>query len=214
MAAIYLQTEAIPDQQAYPCCLRSLKKYASEHGGEYLGISVNDKRPYLILGTNVTPLTTPTRAKKIEGQNGMWHNLSVALPDVTLAGLDFVDSAVLGTLAKSSETLFGMEMTVAQLLKAKYYILLVYRKEDSDLEPLFTGKVTEECIIVDKDNQPMPKDSTINPGSKIRVVVAISSLFLIKWPILNPRRSKVRQSVQAHYQGGQDTAAARRRSRG
>ena len=68
-------------------------------------------------------------------------------------------------------------MTVAQLLKAKYYIPLVYRKEDSDLEPLFSGKVTDECLIVDKDNQPMPKDSTINPGSKIRVVVAISSLF-------------------------------------
>ena len=88
-----------------------------------------------------------------------------------------MDSAILGTLAKSSETLFGMEMTVAQLLKAKYYIPLVYRKEDSDLEPLFSGKVTEECTIVDKDNQPMPKDATINPGSKIRVVVAISNLF-------------------------------------
>ena len=177
MAAIYLQTEAIPDQQAYPWCLRSLKKYASEHGGKYLGISVNNKRAHLILGTNVTPLTTPTGVKKIEGQNGTWHNLSVALPPVTLAGLDFVDSAILGTLAKSSETLFGMEMTIAQLLKAKYYIPLVYRKEDSDLEPLFSGKVTEECTIVDKDNQPLPKDATINPGSKIRVVVAISSLF-------------------------------------
>ena len=77
---------------------------------------MNNKRPYLILGTNVTPLTTPTGVRKIEGRNGTWHNLSVALPD---AGLDFVDSAILGTLAKSSETLqlFGMEMTVAQLLK-------------------------------------------------------------------------------------------------
>ncbi len=65
---------------------------------------------------------TPTGVKKIEGQNGTWHNLSVALPEVTLAGLDFVDSAILGTLAKSSETLFGVEMTVAQLLKAKYYV--------------------------------------------------------------------------------------------
>ncbi len=116
--------------------------------------------------------------KKIEGQNGTWHNLSVALPDITLAGLDFVDSAILATLAKSSETLFGMEMTVAQLLKAKYYIPLVYRKEDSDLESLFSGKVTEECVIVDKENKPMPKDATINPGSKTRVVVAISSLFV------------------------------------
>ena len=68
-------------------------------------------------------------------------------------------------------------MTVAHLLKAKYYIPLVYRKEDSDLEPLFSGKVTDECVIVDKDNQPMPKDSTINLGSKIRTVVAIISLF-------------------------------------
>ena len=178
MAAIYLQTETIPDNQSYPWCLRSLKKYASEHGGKYLGVAVNNKRPYLILGTNVTPLTTPTGVKKIEGQNGTWHNLSVALPDITLAGLDFVDSAILATLAKSSETLFGMEMTVAQLLKAKYYIPLVYRKEDSDLESLFSGKVTEECVIVDKENKPMPKDATINPGSKTRVVVAISSLFV------------------------------------
>jgi len=53
----------------------------------------------------------------------------------------------------------------------------VYKKEDSDLEPLFSGKVTDDCVIVDKDNQPMPKDATINLGSKIRVVVAISSLF-------------------------------------
>ena len=66
--------------------------------------------------------------KKIEGQNGTWHNLSVALPAVALAGLDFVDSSILAALAKSSETLFGMEMTTAQLLKAKYYIPLVYRK--------------------------------------------------------------------------------------
>ena len=72
----------------------------------------------MILGTNVTPLTTPTGVKKIEGQNGTWHNLSVALPDEVLAGLDFVDTAILGTLAKSSEALFGMEMTVGQLLKA------------------------------------------------------------------------------------------------
>ncbi len=152
MAAIYLQTETVPKSQAYPWCLGSLKKYASEHGGKYLRVSVNNKRPYLILGTNVTPLTTPTGVKKTEGQNGTWQNLSVPLPDVTLAGLDLVDSAILSTLAKSSETLFGMEMTVAQLLKAKYYIPLVYRKENSDLEPLFSGKVTEECVIVDKDN--------------------------------------------------------------
>ena len=32
-------------------------------------------------------------------------------------------------------------------------------------------------MIVDKDNQPMPKDDAINPGGKIRVVVAMSSLF-------------------------------------
>ena len=113
------------------------------------------------LGTHVTPLTTPTGVKKIEGQNGTRHNLSVALPDVTLAGLYIVDTTILGTLAKSSETLFGMEMTVAQLLKAKYYIPLVYRKEDSDLEPLFSGKATDHCVIVDKDNQPMPKDATM-----------------------------------------------------
>ncbi len=113
MAAIYLQTEGITEHQPYPWCLTSLKKYASEHGLKYLGISVNNKRPYLILGTNVTPITTPTGVKKIEGQNGTWHNLSVALPEVVLARLDFVDSAILGTLAKSSETLFGMEMTVA-----------------------------------------------------------------------------------------------------
>lgn len=68
---------------------------------KYLGISVNNKRPYLILGTNVTPLTTPTGVKKIEGQNGTWHNLSVALPAVALAGLDFVDSSILAALAKS-----------------------------------------------------------------------------------------------------------------
>ena len=98
-------------------------------------------------------------------------------PTATLNGLDFVDSAILGTLEKSSETLFGMDMTVAQLLKVKYYIPLVYRKEDSDLEPLFSGKDTEECTIVDKDNQPLPKDTIINPGSKIRLGVAISSLF-------------------------------------
>ena len=201
-------------------CLRSLKKYASEHGGKYLGISVNKlvKRPYLILATNVTPLTTPAGVKTIEGPNGTWHNLSVALPDVTLVffqvyraklvpcdqcqrqllcplvtgsdsnihsilgsssastlsdslttQLNFVwlcrfvtidscishafvfcvssslsdsyglrlsvtsvsecdtggfrlrGTAILGTLAKSSETLFGMEMTVAQLLKAKVH---------------------------------------------------------------------------------------------
>ena len=54
---------------------------------------------------------------------------------------------------------------------------MVYRKGDSDLEPLFSGKGTDECVIVDKDNQPMPKDATINPDNKIRVVVAISSLF-------------------------------------
>lgn len=62
-------------------CLRSLKRYVSEHGGKYLGISVNNKlvkRPYLILGTNVTPLTTPSGVKTIEGPNGTWHNLSVA----------------------------------------------------------------------------------------------------------------------------------------
>lgn len=176
MASIFLQTETIQDP-AYPWCLRSLKKYASPHGGNYLGVSVNSKRPYLILGTNVTPLTTPTGVKKIEGQNGTWHNLSVALPEAVQAGLDFVDGAMLATLARSSEALFGMEMTVAQLLKAKYYIPLVYRKEDSDLEPLFSGKVTEECVVVDKDNKPLAHDVTVNPGSKVRVVVAIGSLF-------------------------------------
>ncbi|KAL0043400.1 hypothetical protein WJX79_003619 [Trebouxia sp. C0005] len=70
-----------------------------------------------------------------------------------------------------------MEMTVAQLLKAKYYIPLVYRKEDSDLEPLFSGKVTEECVVVDKDNKPLAHEVTVTPCSKVRVVVAIGSLF-------------------------------------
>ena len=108
-----------------------MDKYASPHGGNYLGASVNSKKPFLILGTNATPLTTPTGVKTIEGQNGTWHNLSVALPEVALTRLDAVDSALLASLEKASETLFGMQMTQAQLLKAKYYIptvFLLYRK--------------------------------------------------------------------------------------
>ncbi len=96
-----------------------------------MGASVNSKKPFLILGTNATPLTTPTGVKTIEGQNGTWHNLSVALPEVALTRLDAVDSALLASLEKASETLFGMQMTQAQLLKAKYYIptvFLLYRK--------------------------------------------------------------------------------------
>ncbi len=130
-----MQVENV-QSNAYPWCLRSLKKYASPHGGNYLGVSVNSKKPFLILGTNVTPLTTPTGVKKIEGQNGTWHNLSVALPDIAQTGLDFVDAQMLDTLSKSSEALFGMSMTRVQLLKAKYYIPIVYRKEDSDLEAI------------------------------------------------------------------------------
>ncbi len=91
-------------------------KYASPHGGNYKGVSVNIKKPFLILGTNVTPVTTPTGVKKIEGQNGTWHHL---LTDVALAGLDYVDGQILATLSKSSEALFGMSMTTQQLTEGK-----------------------------------------------------------------------------------------------
>lgn len=176
MATVFLQTETVPNSQAYQWSLRSLKKYVSPHAGNYLGIAVNNKKPCLILGTNVSPLTTPTGVKKIEGQNGTWHNLSVALPEATLVGLDFVDSAMLTTLAKSSEALFEMEMTVSKLLKAKYYIPLVYRKEDSDVEPLFSGKGTEECVMVDKDNKPLPADATAVPVHILTAVVTVPLL--------------------------------------
>ena len=59
--------------------MRSLKKLVTERGGSYIGVVVNNKKPFLILGTKETPVTTPTGVKKIDSPNGTWMNLSVAL---------------------------------------------------------------------------------------------------------------------------------------
>ncbi len=53
----------------------------------------------------------------------------------------------------------------------------MYRKEESDLEPLLSGKVTDDCHIVGKDNVPLTEDALVKPGSNIRVMIALGSLF-------------------------------------
>ena len=75
-----------------------------------------------------------------------------------------------------------MAITPEQLLKLKYYTPVVYKKEDSDLDPLLSGKVPDDCQVVDKDNHLLPvpiacQSELIKAGAKIRVIFSVGSLF-------------------------------------
>ena len=176
MGSVFLQAEDLPTTTPR-FLMRSTKKLVTERGGSYIGISVNSKKPFLILGTRETPVVTPTGVKKIDSPNGSWQNLSVALEPALEQAVAKVDEAILDTLSGASEMLFGMAITPTQLLKLKYYTPIIYKKEDSDLAPLLSGKVPDDCQVVGLDNLLVPKNVAILPGAKIRVIFSVGSLF-------------------------------------
>lgn len=185
MGSIFLQVEELKSPSlenptgAPPFLMRSMKKLVTDRGGAYIGVAVNGKKPFLILGTKDAPVMTPTGVKKIDSPNGEWMNLSISLDTHLQACLEAVDTSVLDTLSKASEMLFDIPNTPAQLLKLKYYNPIIYKKEDSDLDPLISGKVPDDCQIVGTDNNLLSGDKSelVKPGSKVRVVLSVGSLF-------------------------------------
>ncbi len=45
------------------------------------------------------------------------------------------------------------------------------------MKPLLSGKVGDDCQIVGVDNKPLAEGTVVKPGNKVRVVIAVGSLF-------------------------------------
>lgn len=172
--------ELLTGDGCYPISLRTLKKYTSKQDGstvgDYLPLAYEDSPFFLVMGAEVDPLVTPIGIKDHNG----WSGLSVVLKGASYDIFHNIDAAVLRLLAENSRALFGADFTSDQLDRMHYYSPLVYKKEDSDLDPLLSAKVNADVIVVDKDNFNLPCDKAsdlIKAGAEVRVLYHMPSLF-------------------------------------
>ena len=91
---------------------------------------------------------------------------------------------MLQELAYHSKELFGLECTSEMIMRLKYYLPLAYRKPDSDRAPLLGARMLSNTPIENKDGHVIVKDPSsidltevIPPGTKVQLLLSISSLF-------------------------------------
>lgn len=160
--------------------IRTLKKLKSEYGGNYLGVHYNQKRFFLVVGTKQALVTCPLGIKQFPG----WASISVALEWEVVNMIDALDKSMLQALSESSEELFGLKCTPDMVKRLKYYLLVAYRKPDSDRAPLLGARVLSSTPIEDKDGHLLVKDPSsidlteiVAPGCKVQILLSIRSLF-------------------------------------
>jgi len=102
-----------------------------------------------------------------------------------LPAINAIDERMRELLANNSEALFGMKCTPDMIAKYNFYTPLAYSKEDSSLAPLTGGKVVSSTIVENMLGHAMMKNpgtlanlsKAIPAGSKIRLVISLSSLY-------------------------------------
>lgn len=144
--------------------------------GSFLGMKFDDTRLVLVLGTTEKPVVAPMGIRCYE----TWASLSVAVSDLERTVISDIDDAVLARLSENSVALFGGKFTADQLLSMKFYTPLLYKKEHSDLAPLFSGKVDSTVPITNEVNDVIEADHfshLVKDNASLRVMFGIGSLF-------------------------------------
>ncbi len=150
-----------------------------------MGVHYDNSHMYLVLGSRDKPIITTKGITINDDPKGAWASLSVACDDSILPAIDGIDSRMKDLLAENSEALFGMKCTTDMIAKYKFYTPLAYSKEDSSLAPLAGGKVVSTTIVEDQIGHAIMKNPSdlknlaeaVPAGSKIRVIVSLSSLY-------------------------------------
>lgn len=162
----------------FPLTLNS-KKYVKTvdniQVGAFLGMSWSNRRLCLLLGSREQPAIAPMGIKTYD----TWNSLSVALDEEGVAAVNALDECVLTKLAERSPELFGAKFSAEQLKSMQFYNPLAYKKPDSDLMPIISGKVGADVPIIDDAANVLhgSLDEVVSENSKLRVLFSIGSLY-------------------------------------
>ena len=175
---VVLTPESILETHGSPVTLNT-KKYVkmveNVQVGAFLGMSWEGHRTCILLGNRKLPVVAPMGIKCYD----TWNSLSVALDEEGTAAVRALDDLVLVQLAERSVEFFGAQFSTDQLKTMQFYNPLAYKKPDSDLMPIISGKVGCDVPIIDSDGQVLagPLDELVSDNTKLRVLFSIGSLY-------------------------------------
>ncbi len=152
--------------------------------GGFLELTWDSKNFFIVAGTREKPLKTPIGIKTFEKEGKSWQFVSGVLeePDF-LHGIACLDSAIESLLAAQIPSWFD----TSSEHRVKYTPIASTGGEG--LQPLLGGKLSSNVIIMDAVCNPLVSAgsktsdiiATCPPGSTIRVVFKVDSLFIPKF---------------------------------